>query len=271
MNEYSILGSLLFFLVIIGISSYAMLKAKPESNYSLRKWMIILSGSSALTLIMSRVILVNYWIGYWQYTKPLLFVSGFLLALFIILLVLSVTKKNENTFYNSSDGVLLLIPVLLFFLLELFHFKNSVSRESIDRIDGFHWFTEIDLSSILEEDRDTLFTETYKLIDNINEHLVEVSGGYTIDGYAINGNNDDYPNRAVINSGLLNQLQNRSAQINSFIKDDKLADKLDRVTKYLIIEQVDNNTVTEMRYRLLLFKLQLKQIELEKYAAQHRL
>lgn len=270
-DEYAILGALLFFIVIIGISGYAMLKPKSESNYPLRKWMIILSGSSVIALIMSRVILVNYWIGFWEYTKPLLFLSGLFLIAFIILLIISATAKKENTLYNSSDGVLLLIPVLLFFLLELFHFNNSVSRKSIDQIDGLHWFTELDLTNIITTNRDSLFIESYELIDEINEHLVEVSGGYTADGYAVNGNNKDYPDQYIINSGLLLELQNKSKQVSSSLTDKELSDKLDRITKYLIFEQVNNNTVTEMRYRLLLFKLQLKQIELDKYAAQHGL
>ena len=132
-------------------------------------------------------------------------------------------------------------------------------------------FTELDLTNIIRSDRDSLFIETYDLIDNINEHLVVGSGGYTTDGYAINGNNQNYPDRLVVNSGLLSQLQNKSKQLSSTLTEKELSEKLNRVTKYLIIEQVDNNTVTEMRYRLLLFKLQLKQIELEKYAAQQML
>lgn len=271
LNEYSILGVLLFLLVIIGIASYAMLFAKPTASYPLRKWMIILSGLSVVILIFSRVVLLNYWIGFWKYTQPLVFVSGCLLISFVILLILSAVRKKENALYNSSDGILLLVPVLLFFLLELYHFKNSVSRKSIDQIDSLHWFTHLDLSNIIKEDRDTLFTVTYELIDDINESLVEKSGGYTADGYAINGHNDVYPDRIVINSGRLNQLQKRSILISSLIEDKELSDKLDRITKHLITEQVRKNTVTEMRYRLLLFKLQLKQIELEKYAAEQNL
>jgi len=157
--------------------------------------------------------------------------------------------------------------VLLFFLLEFFHFENSVSRESIDRIDGLHWFAEIDLTNIIKGDRDSLFIETYELIDDTIEHLVDASGGITADGYAMNGNSQYYPDRFVINSGKLKQLQDKSKQLGSSLSDKELYEKLDRATTYLIIEHVENNTVTEMHYRLLLFKLQLTQIELEKYTA----
>lgn len=268
-NDYGIIGLLLLFVLVLGTSIYGMLKPKSEEKYLYRHWLVIFSSTSVFLLIFSRIILMKYWIGFWQLSDYLFFTSVLLLLAFVILLIYSAYKNKGINFYNSSDAVLLIIPLILFFLLELFHFKNSVSRESIDRIEGLRGFANISVENIIKQDRDSSFMETYEIVERIEIQLIEKSGGITMEGILANGNNSRLPNKIITSSGLFQQLENRIEKLSSSIENEEIQGKLDRLYKYILKENLNNNSVTEMLYRLSLFRLHLKSIELEQYAAQH--
>ncbi len=268
-SEYGMIGLLLLFVLVLGTSIYGMLKPKGEKKYLYRHWLVILSSTSVFLLIFSRIILMKYWIGFWQLSDYLFFTSVLFLLAFVIILIYSAYKNKEINFYNSSDAVLLIIPLILFFLLELFHFKNSVSRESIDRLENLRGLTNISISNIIKQERDSIFIDTYELMEQIEIQLIEKSGGITMEGNLANGNNTRLPNSILLESGLFQKLESRVEEISSSIKDKEIQGTLDRLFKYFVKEDIEDNSVTEMLYRLSLFKLKLKVIELEIYAAQH--
>ncbi|NMM48914.1 hypothetical protein [Marinigracilibium pacificum] len=268
---YAVYGLYTFILVVLGISIYGILKQKKESKYPYRMLLILLSCSSVLILIFSRLILIKYWIGFWELSNYLFVVSTVLFISFIIVLILSAVKSKNINIYNSSDILLLITPLILFSLLELFHFKNSVSKESIERLENLRVFTEFDLSNIVIKDKNPSFIEVYDLIEEIEIKLIEQSGGVNKYGEVVNSNNDNVPNKIVLNSGYLDELDFKITTLYVLIESIDQVEKLKRIKNYLLNDNIQDNSVTEMLYRLSLLKLQLKNIELETYVTQHPL
>ncbi|MBK6265126.1 hypothetical protein JKA74_08760 [Marivirga sp. S37H4] len=268
-TEYAILGVLLFFLLILGTSIYGMLKPKSEDNYHNRRWLVFLSAVGVFLLVFSRIVLMNYWTGFWELSNYLFYTSVVLFLTFVVVLTISTYKNKGLSFYNSSDAILLLTPLILFFLLELFHFKNSVSKESIDRVGNLRRYADIYLGNIIQENRDSLFIKTYKHIEEIENKLIEQSGGLNTEGHLVNGNDYRRPNSIVIQSGRLRDLEMTFNKLWISIDNKEAKDKINRIYQYILTENIRDNSVTEMLYRLSLFRLQLKNIELEIHATQH--
>ncbi|WP_281616499.1 hypothetical protein [Flammeovirga sp. SubArs3] len=229
----------------------------------------LFSSSSVLILLFSRVIIFNSFPDLRFYSQYLFYVSSILLIAFCLVMIISIPLKKENKIYNSADSLLLFIPVVLFFLLEFYHFKNTVPKQSIDKISSLLKSANIDISNF---NQDSSFIKVYDILHKIENDILLRSGGRHIKNDAIvHGNDIQIPNEIIMSRNFQN-LESQIGQLyNSFDNNSNKEYLLNLKTTFLNREIIKNNTVVELITRLKVFELQLKNLELQKYNVQQQL
>ncbi|NLR95031.1 hypothetical protein [Flammeovirga agarivorans] len=229
----------------------------------------LFSSSSVLILLFSRVIIFNFLPDLRFYSQYLFYVSSILLIAFCLVMIISIPLKKENKIYNSADSLLLFIPVVLFFLLEFYHFKNTVPKQSIDKISSLLKSANIDISNF---NQDSSFIKVYDILHKIENDILLRSGGRYIKNDAIvHGNDIQIPNEIIMSRNFQN-LESQIGQLhNSFDNNANKEYLLNLKTTFLNSEIIKDNTVVELITRLKVFELQLKNLELQKYNVQQQL
>ncbi len=264
-----LISFLLLIILILVVSIYGIFKKNNLTPMKNRFLLTLFSSSSVLILLFSRVIIFNSFPDLRFYSQYLFYVSSILLIAFCLVMIISIPLKKENKIYNSADSLLLFIPVVLFFLLEFYHFKNTVPKQSIDKISSLLKSANIDISNF---NQDSSFIKVYDILHKIENDILLRSGGRHIKNDAIvHGNDIQIPNEIIMSRNFQN-LESQIGQLyNSFDNNSNKEYLLNLKTTFLNREIIKNNTVVELITRLKVFELQLKNLELQKYNVQQQL
>lgn len=256
------------FLGILFVTFGAALSIYSKNSNTRFRWLLILLSSlSVISLILYRIILPEIWDDYWKFSEAIFIFACICLGLVSLIMLAQVFIDKESTFKVTADSVIIAIPVILLFWLELNIAKDYIHRSKVDSIDELVYQIESnthDINQLIgKRSSDDPFNELYSLINKANSELLEKSGGLTMYGTALNANDIRFADEIVVKSGLLSEIGEKIQSISELPEMKKYREELNALIRYRINSGTTGNSVTEMRLRLRLIEQSLKIIEFE--------
>ena len=257
LRDYSAIGLILFIPIILILASTNILINK--SNYSGRKLLVLFSVLSIVLLFTSKVaFIINADLR--KYSDLILYISAtFLIAASALILINTIT--NRTSFNTISDSIILIIPLVGFFLLEFTQFQKY-NPKNIERIDilaselhrTYELLTTDNRSGNSKQltNYDSLpYGEIIRSIDNAYYKVVDYSGGFK-EGYTnvlLNPLATEYPDKVFRETNLLIEIRDQFNYAISNEPNEEIKKQLTNLRDDIFGDSTYDNSVVEFRLR----------------------